>query len=127
VILTFYPAHRSPVYGDQLALYNDVLPEFQRLGAALLGLSVDGVWCHLAFAHDRTLRFRLLADLEPKGAVARRYGVYCAQNGTSERALFVVDADSIIRWCYVAPVGINAGADGILTALERLPRTEASA
>src|SRR5438270_2826679 len=79
VILAFYPADWSPVCGDQMALYQAVLPEFKRLGAELIGISVDGVWCHIAFAHDRKLQFPLLADFEPKGAVARLYGVYRAK------------------------------------------------
>jgi peroxiredoxin len=120
VILAFYPADWSPVCGDQMGLYNEILPEFQRLGAELLGISVDGVWCHLAFAHDRKLRFPLLSDFEPKGGTARTYGVYRDHDGTSERALFVVDAEGIIRWSYVSPVGVNPGADGILIALESL-------
>ena len=76
VVLAFYPADWSPVCGDQMALYNEILPEFQELGAELLGISVDGVWCHVAFSRDRKLHFPLLADFEPKGAVARLYGVY---------------------------------------------------
>ena len=103
-----------------MALYNEILPEFQRFGAELLGISVDGVWCHLAFAQNRRLHFPLLADFEPKGAVARRYGVYREGDGTSERALFVLDADGIVRWSYVSPIGVNPGADGILRALEAL-------
>jgi len=120
VILAFYPADWSPVCGDQMALYNEILPEFQRFGAELLGISVDGVWCHLAFAQNRRLHFPLLADFEPKGAVARRYGVYREGDGTSERALFVLDGDGTIRWSYVSPIGVNPGADGILKALEAL-------
>jgi peroxiredoxin len=122
VILAFYPADWSPVCGDQMALYNEILSEFSRFDAELIGISVDGVWCHLAFAHDRKLRFPLLADFEPKGNVARQYGVYRDHEGTSERALFVIDAEGLIRWSYVSPVGINPGADGILRALEDLPR-----
>jgi peroxiredoxin len=118
VVLAFYPADWSPVCGDQMALYNEILDEFKRFDAELLGISVDGIWCHLAFAHDRHLRFPLLADFEPKGDVARRYGVYRSQDGTSERALFVLDANGIVRWSHVSPVGINPGADGILRALE---------
>src|SRR5262249_29439536 len=57
LIMTFYPADWSPVCSDQLALYNEVLPEFQRYGAGLVGISVDGVWCHRAFAADRKLEF----------------------------------------------------------------------
>ncbi len=120
VILAFYPADWSPVCGDQMGLYNEILPEFRRHGAHLVGISTDGVWCHAAFAHDRGLHFPLLADFEPKGAVAQSYGVYRAQEGTSERALFVIDAEGIIRWSYVSPLGLNPGADGILTALESL-------
>jgi peroxiredoxin len=120
LILAFYPEDWSPVCSDQMALYQELLPEFQRFGAALMGISVDGVWSHLAFAMDRNLHFPLLADFEPKGEVARAYGVYRAEDGTSERALYVIDGDGIVRWSYVSPVGINPGADGILRALEDL-------
>jgi peroxiredoxin len=120
VILAFDPADWSPVCGDQMALYNEILPEFTRFNAELIGISVDGIWCHLAFAHDRKLRFPLLTDFEPKGHVARQYGVYRDHEGTSERALFVIDSSGIIRWSYVSPIGINPGADGILRALETL-------
>ena len=120
LILAFYPADWSPVCGDQMALYNEVLPEFHKLHSELIGISVDGVWCHLAFAKDRKLHFPLLADFEPKGAVARAYGVYREPDGTSERALFVIDESGTIRWSYVSPIGINPGADGILDALEDL-------
>jgi len=126
VILAFYPADWSPVCGDQMSLYNEILVEFHRFGAELLGISVDGAWCHAAFSHERKLHFPLLADFEPKGAVARRYGVYRAQEGVCERALFVIDAAGVIRWRYVSPVGVNPGADGILNALEEITnRTEA--
>ena len=81
VVLVFYPADWSPVCGDQTTMYNELLPEFHRLNAELLGISVDGPWCHLAFGRDRKLRFPLLADFEPKGGVARRYGVYRPQDG----------------------------------------------
>jgi peroxiredoxin len=124
VILAFYPADWSPVCGDQMALYNEMLGEFHRLNAELLGISVDGVWCHLAFAHDRKLHFPLLADFEPKGQVARLYGAYRPDDGTSERALFVIDAAGVIRWSFVSPVGVNPGADGILRALELLDRED---
>ena len=119
VILAFYPADWSPVCSDQMALYNEILPEFQRLGASLFGISVDGEWCHAAFARDRKLRFPLLADFEPKGAVARLFGVY-RNDGVSERALFVIDKAGVIRWSFVSPIEVNPGADGILTALEAL-------
>jgi peroxiredoxin len=120
VVLVFYPEDWSPVCSDQLALYQMLLPEFEKFDAQLIGISVDGIWCHLAFARDRNLHFPLLADFEPKGEVARSYGVYRAQDGVSERALFVIDGDGIVRWSYLSPVGVNPGADGILHALEQL-------
>jgi peroxiredoxin len=120
VILAFYPADWSPVCGDQMSLYNEILGEFRRHGAQLLGISVDGVWCHRAFAESRKLHFPLLADFEPKGDVARAFGVYRTEDGTGERALFVLDGDGVVRWSYVSPIGVNPGADGILEALEKL-------
>ena len=122
VIMAFYPADWSPVCGDQMGLYNEILPEFQKYGAELLGISVDGVWSHEAFAKERHLHFPLLADFEPKGAVAKMYGVYRQAEGVSERALFVIDKNGIITWSYVSPVALNPGADGILQALDDLPK-----
>src|SRR5215510_2900164 len=109
IILVFYPADWSPVCGDQLALYNELLPEFEKSRAQLLAISVDGPWCHMADAQGRKLHFPLLADFEPKGGVARTYGVYRDGEGVSDRALFVLDGKGIVRWSYVSPVGVNPG------------------
>ena len=122
VILAFYPADWSPVCGDQMALYNEILPEFHRFNAELMGISVDGVWCHAAFSSDRKLHFPLLADFEPKGAVSKLYGAFRGGEGVSERALFVIDKNGTITWIYVSPIAVNPGADGILEALESLPK-----
>lgn len=120
VVLVFYPADWSPVCSDQISLYNELLSEFGRYDAQLLGISTDGVWSHQAFAEDRNIHFPLLSDFHPKGAVARAYGVYRPAVGSSERALFVIDGDGVVRWSYVSPVGVNPGADGILEALDAL-------
>ena len=121
VILAFYPADWSPVCGDQMALYNEMLSEFTKHRAELLGISVDGVWCHSQFARDRHLHFPLLADFHPKGAVAQSYGAYRETDGVSERALFVIDNRGEIFWSYCSPIAVNPGADGILEALENMP------
>jgi peroxiredoxin len=120
VVLVFYPADWSPVCTDQLTLYNQVMPEFGRFNAKILGISVDGVWGHLAFAKDRKLTFPLLSDFEPKGSVSREYGAYERDVGESARALFVIDQKGVVSWSYLSPDGINPGADGILSALEAL-------
>src|ERR1700704_5835352 len=98
VVLAFYPADWSPVCGDQMTLYSELIDEFRRLNAFMLGISVDGAWCHMAYRKYNNIAFPLLADFEPKGAVARRYGAYRHQDGVAERALFVVDESGIIQW-----------------------------
>jgi peroxiredoxin len=120
VILAFYPNDWSPVCGDQLAVYNETLRLFHKYNAELIGISVDSKWCHAAFRQTRNLHFTLLSDFEPKGAIAKKYGVYNEQAGVCERALFVLNSDLIIQWSYLSPMGINPGADGILEALESM-------
>jgi peroxiredoxin len=122
VVLVFYPADWSLVCGDQLTLYNEMQRFFSKVNAFVLGISVDGKWCHAAFREARKLHFTLLADFEPKGSVAKKYGVYNEKEGRTERALFVLDSEGIIRWNYLSPVGINPGADGILEALEKISK-----
>jgi peroxiredoxin len=122
VILVFYPADWSPVCSDQLSLYNEMLKYFKKYNAELLGISVDSKWCHMAYVQDRKLHFSLLADFEPKGEVARKYGCYDEKEGEAKRALFVIDANGIIRWSYLSPMAINPGADGIIEALETLDK-----
>jgi peroxiredoxin len=122
VVLVFYPADWSPVCGDQLAVYNEILPLLKSKNAELVGISVDGVWCHIAYGKQRNFRFPLLADFEPKGDVARRYGAYRNKEGLCERAIFVIDEKGDIHWSYLSPIGVNPGADGILDALDSLPR-----
>jgi peroxiredoxin len=120
VVLIFYPADWSPVCSDELAIFSELMPEFKKHGAEVFGISVDGIWCHLAFEKARNFRFTLLSDFEPKGSVAQMFGAYRSSEGVCERALFVIDSDGVIRWSYQSPIGVNPGADGVLSALESL-------
>ena len=122
VVLAFYPADWSPVCGDELSVFNEILPELGKYGAELVAISVDGAWCHDAFAKHKHLHFPLLSDFEPKGATARAYGAYREADGVCERALFVLDKNGAITWSYCSPVAVSPGADGILNALDALPR-----
>jgi peroxiredoxin len=122
VVLAFYPLDWEPVSREQLVLYQSYASEFARLGACILGISVDHVWSHTAFAHDARIRFPLLADFQPRGAVARAYGVYRARQGVSARALFVLNSSGSIYFGQRYPDMLNPGVDGILTALEDLAR-----
>jgi len=120
VILLFYPEDWSPVCSDELALFNEVLSDFERYNAQLFGISVDSAWSHLAFGDQRNLRFPLLADFQPKGEVAMKYGAYREQDGVSARALFLIDGDGVIRWSYLSPLGVSPGANRVLRALEAI-------
>jgi peroxiredoxin len=122
VVLAFYPADWSPVCSDQMVLYNEMLKIFSKYNAAVLGISVDSRWCHLAFSRDRNLHFSLLSDFEPKGEVSKQYGVYNEAAGECKRALFVIDSEGTIVWSYESPTAMNPGADGIIDALEELTK-----
>ena len=118
VVLAFYPADWEPVSREQLALYEEYLPAFRELRAGIVGISTDGIWSHAAFAREVGIRFSLLSDSHPKGAVARAYGVCPEDKDSISRALFVVDELGTIRWSRAYPVLVNPGVDGILGALE---------
>jgi peroxiredoxin len=120
LVLAFYVADWHPVCRDQLALYQALLPELERLGAALVGVSTDGVWSHAAFGRHLGLDYPLLADDAPRGAVARAYGAYDRRARSARRALAVVDGRGTVRWSAAFPEAINPGADGLFTALEAL-------
>jgi alkyl hydroperoxide reductase subunit AhpC len=110
----------EPVSREQRALYEAYADTFDRLGAHLLGISIDHVHSHQAFARDAQLRLPLLADFQPLGAVARCYGVFREAQGLSARALFVLEARHIIRFGKVYPDALNPGVDELLTTLEAL-------
>lgn len=103
VVLIFYPLDWSPTCSDQLSLYQSELDEFRKRGAQLLAISVDSIYSHGAWAAVRGLDFPLLSDFQPKGAVAQQYQVYREQDGFSERALYVIDGEGIIRYAHVSP------------------------
>ncbi len=120
VVLIFYPADWSPVCGDEIAVFNAAKSIFDRYSAQLVAISVDGPWCHTAYAAAKHLHLPLLADFEPKGAVSKAYGIYNEGGGTAGRALFVVDGEGIIQYAHLSPDAINPGADGVLQKLKEL-------
>lgn len=123
VVLVFYPADWSDVCSDELAVFEAALHLFREQDATILGISVDGVWCHKAFSAARHLRFPLLSDFEPKGRVARLYGAYDHASGTCTRSLVVVDPAGMVVWSYLSPTAINPGVDGVLDVLGSLRAT----
>jgi peroxiredoxin len=125
VVLVFHPADWEPVSTQQLTLYQDHLAEFNRLGAVLLAVSPDQIWCHEAFARDTGIRYPLLSDGHPQAAVSRAFGVTGAQQESSLRALFVIDGGGVIRWSQTYPAAMNPGVGSILAALESMDGEEA--
>ncbi|HEU4752284.1 MAG TPA: peroxiredoxin [Armatimonadota bacterium] len=103
VVLAFYPLDWSPGCSQQLDLYQEEKAEFDRRGAQLLGISVDSIYSHGAWAAVRGIEFPLLSDFHPKGAVAKAYHVWREEDGFSERALYVVGPDGTIRYAHVSP------------------------
>ena len=118
VVLVFYPADFSPVCTDQLSVYQEVLGELEQRDVTLVGISVDGAFCHKAFRQHQNLTIPLLADFHPKGAVAKAYGVWSEEHGVAARALVLV-RDGVVRWSYMSPPLEVPGANLIFDALEQ--------
>jgi peroxiredoxin len=117
-VLAFYPLDFSPVCTDQLNVYQEALPELGERGAQLYGVSVDSVFCHKAFQEHLGITIPLLADFNPKGEVARRFGVYIEDRGHSERALVLIGPDGVVQWAHKSPSPLEIpGANLIFDAL----------
>lgn len=119
-VLVFYPGDFTPVCTSELALFEQARGQIEDGGARLLGVSVDSVASHVAFAKAQGLSFALLSDAHPKGAMSTRFGAYNADAGYSRRALFVVDGQGTVAWSHLSPDAVNPGANGVLEALARL-------
>ena len=119
VVLVFYPADFSPVCTDQLSVYQEVLGQLEERGAKLVGISVDGVFCHRAFREHMGIGIPLLADFHPKGEVARAYGVWSEEHGVAGRALVMVGPEGTIQWSYMSPPLEVPGANLIFDALDQ--------
>jgi peroxiredoxin len=119
VVLVFYPADFSRVCTDQLSVYQEVLPQLEEAGAELVGISVDGAFCHKAFQEHQGLTIPLLADFHPKGEVAKAYGVWSEDHGVASRALVMVGPDGVVQWSYLSPPLEVRGANLIFDALEQ--------
>jgi peroxiredoxin len=114
VVLVFYPLDWSPVCTDQLSLYQDSMGDFKKQGATLYGVSVDSAFSHKAFQDHLGIQFPLLADFEPKGEVARKYGMYMEKHGTNERGFVVIDADGKVKHVHKSPSPLEIPAANLI-------------
>ena len=119
VVLVFYPADFSPVCTDQLSIYQEVLPQLDERGTQLVGVSVDGAFCHKAFQEHQGLSMTLLSDFHPKGEVSKAYGVWSERYGVANRSLVMVGPDGLVQWSYLSPPLEVPGATLIFDALEQ--------
>jgi peroxiredoxin len=119
LLLAFYPADFSPVCTDQLSVYQEVLGELEDRGTALVGISVDGPFCHAAFREKLGLTIPLLSDFHPRGEVCRAYGTLIEERGHANRSLVLIDEQGTVAWSYAAPSPLEIpGANLIFDALE---------
>ena len=98
VVVVFYPLDWSPVCSNEHACFVNDLKQFEKLDAQVLGLSVDSVWSHKAYAEKMHITYPLLADFHPRGAVAAQYGVYLADKGITGRAISIIDRNGNLAW-----------------------------
>ena len=122
VVLVFYPSDWSPICGNLLAHYNKIMPQFRQHQARLLGISVDSYWSHMAFSKNNNLTFPLLSDFEPKGSVAKAYGVFDVNSGVSLPALFIINPQGRVHWSHLSLHEGIPGTRELLNTLDLLPK-----
>ncbi len=98
VVIMFYPLDWSPVCTNEHACVVNDMKKFEQLDAQVLGISVDSVWSHKAFAEKMGINYPLLADFQPRGAVADKFGVYLSEKGITGRAIAIVDRAGKVAW-----------------------------
>ena len=98
VVLMWYPLDWSPTCTSEHACFVNDMKEFETLDAELLGVSVDSVWSHKAFAEKMGIKYSLLADFHPRGAMSEKYGMYLADKGITGRAIAIVNKAGKIAW-----------------------------
>jgi peroxiredoxin len=98
VVLVFYPLDFSPVCSGEHKCFVDDSTALEKAGAQVLGISVDSTWTHMAFAKQMNIKYPLLADFQPRGAVASKYGLFLADKGITSRATVIIDKNGKVAW-----------------------------
>jgi peroxiredoxin len=123
VVLAFYPLDFSPVCSKENECFREDLSELEKSGGQgtqLLGISVDSKWAHFAFAKQMGLKYPLLADFNPRGEVASKYGLYLADKGITARATVIVDRAGKVAWVKVQEIPEARDDKMILEQLRKL-------
>jgi peroxiredoxin len=101
-VLVFYPFAFSPVCTDQMQVYEEALEDLTAQGVTVYGVSTDPVWSQNAFKESLGITIEQLSDFEPKGATAKKFGVYVEAGGMTNRALVIIGPDAIVRFSHLA-------------------------
>jgi len=120
VVLVFYPLDWSPVCTNEHACLVNDMKRFETLDAALLGISVDSAWSHKAYAEKMGIKYSLLADFNPRGAVADSYGVYLAEKGITGRAIVIVGKDGKVAWVKSYDIPVVPDIAEVASALQQV-------
>ena len=118
VVLVFYPLDWSPVCTKEHACLVNDMKQFEQLDAQVLGVSVDSVWSHKAYAEKMGIQYPLLADFQPRGAVAEKYGVFLQDKGITGRAISIIDRDGKLAWRKNYDIPVVPGVEEVAKALE---------
>ena len=118
VVIIFYPLDWSPVCTKEHACFVDDMKKFEQLDAQLLGLSVDSAWSHKAYAEKMNIQYPLLADFQPRGAAAQKYGVFLEDKGITGRAISIIDREGKLAWHKNYDIPVVPGVDEVAKALE---------
>lgn len=117
VVLLFYPGDETPICTRQMCSVRDRWADYQATGAEVVGISTDSVDSHQKFAAHHDLPLRLLSDAE--GKISELYGARSLIPGKVARSVFVIDADGILRYKDVRPLGLfKPKDDDIIAAIQ---------
>jgi peroxiredoxin len=120
VVLVFYPLDWSPVCTNEHACFVNDMKRFETLDAAVLGVSVDSAWSHKAYAEKMGIKYSLLADFNPRGGMADKYGVYLAEKGIAGRAIVIVGKDGKVAWVKNYDIPVVPDVAEVASALQQV-------
>jgi peroxiredoxin len=120
VVLAFYPLDFSPVCSGEHACFVEDFSELEKAGTQVLGISVDSAWAHMAFAKQLGLKYPLLADFQPRGAVAEKFGLFLAEKGITARATVIIDKSGKVAWVKQQEIPEARDNKAILAELHKL-------
>jgi len=118
VVLVFYPLDWSPTCTQEHVCFVNDMKNFDTLDAEVLGVSVDSVWSHKAYAEKMGIKYSLLADFHPKGAMSEKYGVYLGDKGITGRSIIIIDKQGKVAWAKNYDIPVVPDVKEVATALQ---------